>query len=230
MTIKEFSAEFDILYNNIMSNMAPGLTEYEKSVFLTQAQEQLVIEIYSGQYKGQPFESSEEVREYLKNLIQTVHIASLTPVSSNYSDPYQHYQVIMDNPELWFIISESAHFADAENCPCVRGRNVLVKPVSHDSFWSISRNPFKGPNSNRVLRLDSNRPTIELISKYEITDYMCIYLERPLPIILENLLDDSINGEPGPSDCILPPSIHRPILERAVQLAKNSWGQLQEQQ
>ena len=42
MDIKEFSAEFDILYNNITSNIAPGLTEYEKSVFLTQAQEQLV--------------------------------------------------------------------------------------------------------------------------------------------------------------------------------------------
>ena len=34
MTITEFSTEFDILYNNISSNMAPGLNEYEKSVFL----------------------------------------------------------------------------------------------------------------------------------------------------------------------------------------------------
>ena len=62
MKLSEFSAEFDILYNNIMSNIAPGLTEYEKSVFLTHAQEQLVIEIYSGQYKGEPFENSEVVR------------------------------------------------------------------------------------------------------------------------------------------------------------------------
>lgn len=35
MNNKEFSREFDILYNNIMSNSAPGLNEYEKSVFLT---------------------------------------------------------------------------------------------------------------------------------------------------------------------------------------------------
>ena len=41
MTIQEFSNEFDILYNNSMSNAAPGLNEYEKSVFLTQAQESL---------------------------------------------------------------------------------------------------------------------------------------------------------------------------------------------
>ena len=38
----EFSNEFDVLYNNIMSNAAPGLNEYEKSVFLTKAQEEIV--------------------------------------------------------------------------------------------------------------------------------------------------------------------------------------------
>ena len=37
MTTPEFSNEFDVLYNNIMSNAAPGLNEYEKSVFLTKA-------------------------------------------------------------------------------------------------------------------------------------------------------------------------------------------------
>ena len=37
MTLEEFSNEFDILYNNSMSNAAPGVDEYEKSVFLTKA-------------------------------------------------------------------------------------------------------------------------------------------------------------------------------------------------
>ena len=34
MTIQEFSTEFDVLYNNVTSNQAPGLNEYEKSLFL----------------------------------------------------------------------------------------------------------------------------------------------------------------------------------------------------
>ena len=42
MTIQEFSNEFDILYNNIMSNAAPGVDEYEKSVFLTKAQLEII--------------------------------------------------------------------------------------------------------------------------------------------------------------------------------------------
>ena len=42
MTAAEFSQEFDILYNNIASNQAPGLTEYEKSVLLTKAQDEII--------------------------------------------------------------------------------------------------------------------------------------------------------------------------------------------
>lgn len=42
MTNLEFSAEFDVLYNNITSNQAPGLDEYEKSVFLTKAQDEIL--------------------------------------------------------------------------------------------------------------------------------------------------------------------------------------------
>lgn len=38
----EFSNQFDVLYNNVMSNAAPGLNEYEKSVFLTKAQNEIV--------------------------------------------------------------------------------------------------------------------------------------------------------------------------------------------
>ena len=42
MTAIEFSDQFDVMYNNIMSNAAPGLNEYEKSVFLTKAQDEVV--------------------------------------------------------------------------------------------------------------------------------------------------------------------------------------------
>ena len=38
MTLAEFSDQFDVLYNNITSNQAPGLNEYEKSVVLTKAE------------------------------------------------------------------------------------------------------------------------------------------------------------------------------------------------
>lgn len=42
MTNEEFSNEFDVLYNSITSSQAPGLDEYEKSVFLTKAQDEVI--------------------------------------------------------------------------------------------------------------------------------------------------------------------------------------------
>ena len=60
MTCEEFSNEFDILYNNVMSNQAPGLDEYEKSVFLTRAQDDIVKRYFTP--KGnKDFEGSIEI-------------------------------------------------------------------------------------------------------------------------------------------------------------------------
>ena len=52
MNIPEFSTEFDVLFNNITSNQAPGLNEYEKSVFLTKAQSQLINEYFNNRTDG----------------------------------------------------------------------------------------------------------------------------------------------------------------------------------
>jgi hypothetical protein len=42
MEPQEFSDTFDVLFNNVTSNQAPGLNEYEKSIFLTKAQDELI--------------------------------------------------------------------------------------------------------------------------------------------------------------------------------------------
>ena len=52
MTTQEFSNEFDVLYNNIMSNQAPGLDEYEKSIFLTKAQSEILKNYFNPKSKG----------------------------------------------------------------------------------------------------------------------------------------------------------------------------------
>jgi hypothetical protein len=64
MTASEFEREFDILYNNITSNSAPSIDAYEKSVFLTKAQEEIVTALYDGTFEG-----SEKLIEYLNDLV-----------------------------------------------------------------------------------------------------------------------------------------------------------------
>ena len=54
MTLEEFSDEFDVLLQAYNTNPQFGMTdplsfsEYEKSVFLTQSQEEIVKELYNG--------------------------------------------------------------------------------------------------------------------------------------------------------------------------------------
>ena len=82
MTTQEFSLEFDLMYNNISSNQAPGLSEYEKSLFLTQAQEALVLDMYSGKL-GSSFESTEEVTDYLSPLVKQTTYTEADKISSS---------------------------------------------------------------------------------------------------------------------------------------------------
>ena len=42
MTASDFIIQFDLLYNNLNSDKAPEINDYEKSFLLTLAQEQIV--------------------------------------------------------------------------------------------------------------------------------------------------------------------------------------------
>ena len=79
MTLEEFSNEFDTLINSYDNTSQFGITssnvefnEYEKSVFLTQAQEEIIKELYTGKNTTQDsFEKTEEIRRYLGSLVKT---------------------------------------------------------------------------------------------------------------------------------------------------------------
>ena len=219
MTTQEFSNEFDILYNNIMSNSAPGLNEYEKSIFLTQAQEALVLDIYRGKFDENSFESTEEVSDYINTLVRQSKITD-TVEGNGISTNSVFYQLPND---IWFITYESVILRD-NNLDCKNGQEVIVKPITQDEYHSISKNPFRGANDRRVLRLLSDNKA-ELISKYRIESYLIRYLSKPEPIILDNLSTYrvTINGKSEITECKLNPAVHRILLNRAVQLAKSIW-------
>lgn len=220
MTTQEFSNEFDILYNNIMSNSAPGLNEYEKSIFLTQAQEALVLDIYRGKFDENSFESTEEVSDYINTLVRQSKITD-TVEGNGISTNSVFYQLPND---IWFITYESVILRD-NNLDCKNGQEVIVKPITQDEYYSISKNPFRGANDRRVLRLLSDNKA-ELISKYRIESYLIRYLSKPEPIILDNLstYGVTINGKSKITECKLNPAVHRILLNRAVQLAKSIWA------
>ena len=229
-TCEEWSLEFDLLYNNIASDKAPGLVEYEKSVFLTAAQEAVVVGLYKGSF-GDSFESTEEVTAYLDTLVKQ---ADCTEATDETLYKLSDKSYIYDTPsDLLFRTLESCKVTTS----CGES-DVPVIPVTQDEYWRTIRNPFKKQNTRKVLRLSystneneeasvyDKKGYTELVSDYPITKYTVRYVAKPTPIILEDLSDDgqSIEGYTDAMPCKLPEVLHQTILAEAVRMAKASWN------
>lgn len=225
MTNKEFSDGFSTLLNSF--GITPNITldEYEKSTFLTNAQEQLIIDIYSGRnvIYGKSFEQTEELRRYLSNLVETYETSTKVTGKLGLSKDSVFFEIPQDT---WFITYEVALLKDSR-LGCLDGIEASVVPLPQDDLYRAKDNPFRGPSKDRVLRLDIKSDLAELISKYNVDKYLMRYISQPTPIILVDLPDGlSINGVSTESECELNPVVHRAILERAVQLAIISKTQL----
>lgn len=224
MTTEEFSNEFDTLLNSYSTIEAFGKTpstveldEYEKSVFLTNAQEEIVIDMYNGKNPfGDSFERTEEIRRYLSTLIKTYITTDKKVGYTGLSKSSVFFELPDD---LWFITYESVNLKD-DGLGCMNGEDISVIPITQDEYHRIGKNPFRGTNERRALRLDLSSKVVEIISKYNVRSYLIRYLSRPTPIVLTDLADNlSINGISVKTECELNPVIHRAILERAVKLA-----------
>jgi hypothetical protein len=116
MTLEEFSLEFDVLYNNISSNKAPGLNEYEKSIFLTLAQEQIIKELYTN---------------YEKNEASTVALSSLTEeitLTESKKGTLKNTQVFNLPKKIWLITLEYVSLQSEDKC--IADKEIPVIPTS----------------------------------------------------------------------------------------------------
>ena len=219
MDVQELSNLFDTLLQPYITKDVLGeqntlaFDEYEKSIFLTKAQEQIVLELY------QELEQSEENRKYLSNLIKT---GNYVPVGEQdetlINNTFKSYKVEIEDSVL-FMIYEQCTLSDENNC--INGRIVSVVPTIHDDLDKVLKNPFKSPNNRKVIRLDFDNK-IELISKYNISNYKVRYLKKPNPIILVKLEDLNIDKKQEVSNGETNPILHERIVQRAVQLAVQS--------
>lgn len=227
MTTQEFSNEFDVLLNSYSQVAIPGeqfskndivLDEYEKSVLLTQAQEEVVRGLYNGNLTGKSFEETEELRRSLSSSIKTVVLQPIPTSDKVLTTSSKLFQLPED---VWFITYEHVTVGR------VTGDIVKVIPMRQDEWHKVKDNPFRKPTDRKVIRLDYGANTVELISNGALlTDYLVKYLSKPSPIILVSLPEDlSINGEQDITECQLNTALHRIILERAVQLAYKRFPQ-----
>lgn len=220
MTIKDFSDRFDVLLNSFSSTSWTGegdspyqLDEYEKSVLLTQSQNEIVIGLYNGTLKGEPLESTEELRRSLDSLITTDN-----PTEIAMPGIHKKSQFFKLKDNVWFITYESANL---ENAPYCEGEtSIEVVPMKQDEWHRVKDNPFRKPNKRKAVRLDAGPRVVELISEYPIKDYTVRYLRKPNPIILADFDEGvSIDNFNTITECELSTVLHEMILKGAVQLA-----------
>ena len=235
MTTAEFSNQFDVLYNNVMSNQAPGLDEYEKSVFLTKAQNEIVLSYFNpkGNKFVEGFDGNERRQIDFSMLMKVADIEDTEPlqVSQNIRPGgiYDHrsagvFNINMPTDVLVFV---------NESAAVTRGGNTVhlsVVPINYVEYSRQMSKPYKRPTHYQAWRLINTSsstgmcdiivgPT-DILTKYSIR-----YVKRPRPIILSALSDEglTIDGIATEQTSELDPIIHPDILQRAVELAKAAY-------
>lgn len=220
MNNTEFSNSFDVLYNNIMSNAAPGINEYEKSVLLTKAQDEVLKNYFNpkGNKYQEGFDGSAKRQIDFSGLI-SIKEGTLLNGQAGFDFRAKIYRM----PEDVFLIINETLTTDT-------GVKQVV-PISFDEYSKLMSKPYKEPLKYQAWRLvtegsGSDNIIVELIphSGETVSKYTIRYVRRPKPIVLVDLAseygDVSINGVSTISECELNPLIHEEILQRAVEMAK----------
>lgn len=149
MNAQEFSDQFDVLYNNVVSNQAPGLTEYEKSVFLTKAQGEVVKNYFTSNSKGnnigQGYDDSAKRQADFSCLMLTGKCSPVTSGNNNSIIPVTIFNNAIINGVTFVTddinatpvdISElpSGSYTVFENGVTIDNRNLIVNlPNGEDS-------------------------------------------------------------------------------------------------
>lgn len=245
MTNSEFSNQFDVLYNNIMSNQAPGLDEYEKSVFLTKAQDEIVKAYFNpkGNKFLEGFDGNEQRQIDFSMLMKTSIVES-----SAFGDP--QFDLRDDGIKSVPIPPDVLSFVN-EKLQVTRSNQVVVLaiiPISYTEYTLKMSKPYKRPLNYQAWRLIDNtsgtsrKADVIAGPNDTLVRYIARYVKKPTPIILSPLEGISIggyfgedsNGDLVPAtdtttevvkgiECELDPILHEDILQRAVELAKAAY-------
>ena len=190
MTNQEFSNEFDVLYNNIMSNAAPGLDEYEKSVFLTKAQDEIVKayfnpktnkvhEGFDGNEKRQIDFSMIMRSATFKNTIYTPVVGPGEPVTPDFGDGEQSGPLKVSQKDLNAIIPSiskdwvTVSHADSIVVPdgWTLSEVIVDRGEGLQDTQAIVLSPFQDAffdNRNNTKAVELNKDILMFINEYVI--------------------------------------------------------------
>lgn len=154
MTLEEFSTEFDVLYNSITSNAAPGFNDYEKSVLLTLAQEELIKSYFvaNNNTTGVGLDGSQKRHYDFSTLIK---IKSLKNIVYDIITTKVKIPLLNKDANALFLIPNDVFLILNEHL-IAKDNNYIVFPISYDTYNLLMSKPFPYPNKRQAWRLDSS--------------------------------------------------------------------------
>lgn len=160
MTTQEFSNEFDVLYNNIMSNQAPGLDEYEKSIFLTKAQEELVRDYFNSRNvkNAQGFDDNQKRQYDFSTLLSNITLPDFIDTLRALSElDLVTYNATFDSRAKMFIAPSDLFLVINESIEDSAKRKYSVLPISYDEYNRLMLKPYGFPLKRQAWRIISDR-------------------------------------------------------------------------
>ena len=154
MTLEEFSTEFDVLYNSITSNAAPGFNDYEKSVLLTLAQEELIKSYFvaNNNTTGVGLDGSQKRHYDFSTLIK---VKTLNNIIDSILTTRVNVPVFNKDANNIFLVPNDV-FLVLNEYLTVKNNSYTVFPISYDSYNLLMSKPFPYPNKRQAWRLDSS--------------------------------------------------------------------------
>lgn len=160
MTTQEFSNEFEVLYNNIMSNQAPGLDEYEKSVFLTKAQEELVRDYFNSRNvkNAQGFDDSQKRQYDFSTLLSSAKLYDCADnIRALDGSNLIAFNPVFDKRSRVYLAPSDLFLAINESIEDSAKRRYSVLPISYDEYNRLMSKPYGFPLKRQAWRIISDR-------------------------------------------------------------------------
>lgn len=154
MNALEFSNQFDVLYNNITSNKAPGLNGYEKSVFLTKAQYELLHNYFNEKHnlKQEGFDNTRKRKIDFRPLIETANAALFSVKHIDLSKVLDPRAVLFTaDIDPFIILNEQLAIYNSEHS---LERLIELIPLDLDEYTRLMSKPYKEPLKNQGWILD----------------------------------------------------------------------------
>ena len=160
MTLQEFSDQFDVLYNNIGSNQAPGINEYEKSVFLTKAEKQIVREYFERRLNrtNEGFDDSIKRQYDFSSLIKTVRLYDITHHWNNENLSLEQDTFNLDG--VPFILPRDYYLIVNELITDNNNTKYCVLPITYEEYQLKLTKPYPFPNKREAWRIITNQRDI----------------------------------------------------------------------